>query len=429
MTHAPRPRRRFRPWSAALSLAAAASLAIAPAPLLAAPAKRGKKAKATAAAAEPATDGKTIAMFRFAGAEAGADLRGKMVLKFQEGGYSVKSVALELPEASAKVKCPADAAEGDACLAKIGEWLNANPKTAADYLVWGGLDGTQSTTAIYDIKAAKVVDRFETTMAQGDLIAPLVLPQAVVTAVDHSIEPPPPATEEELAAVAALDEPDKTPEELAAEQREIEEAQKAAEQALQDQVVDTSQIEADLKEDFEDFCRTGKRKKRKTKEEPKDLRPKCQRGPFWGYWQPRTWVALTLTSGAAVATGLMYGLALGARGPYTDAVDALDAYNASVGGDPTRDPNLVDNGDARYDALATEVSQTGSVMRRRAIVGDVLLGTTVLLGGVMAIMIFQDRSDAKKFIREEKALRSISNLRVGPILTKDTQGAGASFRF
>ena len=414
-------------------MAAAASLAIAPAPLLAAPSKKGKKGKkgkkAAAAPAEPATDGKTIAMFRFGGAEPGADLRGKMVLAFQEKGFSVKSVALELPEASAKVKCPADALEGDACLAKIGEWLNANPKTAADYLVWGGLSGTRSTTSIYDIKGGKVVARYETKMAQGDLIAPLVLPKQVVTAVEHNIEPPPPATEEELAVVAALDEPEKTPEELAAEQREIEEAQKAAEQALQDQVVDTSKIEADLKEDFEDFCRTGPRKKRKTKEEPKDLRPKCQRGPFWGYWQPRTWVALSLTSGAAVATGIFYGLALGARGPYTDAVDALDAYNASVGGDPSSDPNLINNGDQSYDVLATEVSQTGSVMRRRAIVGDVLLGTTVLLGGVMAIMIFQDRSDAKKFIREEKALRSISNLRVGPILTKDAKGVGAGFKF
>ena len=119
-------------------------------------------------------------------------------------------------------------------------------------------------------------------------------------------------------------------------------------------------------------------------------------------------------------------MALVARGPYKDAVDELDAYNAQAGGDPRRDPNAAADG---YDALATEVSRTGSIMRRRAIVGDVLLGTSVLLGGVLAIIIYQDRTDAKRFIKEEKSLRAISDLRVGPILTRETQGLGMGFRF
>ena len=27
-------------------------------------------------------------------------------------------------------------------------------------------------------------------------------------------------------------------------------------------------------------------------DDPKDLRPVCKRGPFFGYWQTRAWVAL-----------------------------------------------------------------------------------------------------------------------------------------
>lgn len=397
---------------------------------VAAPSKRGRKAKAEAPAA-PATDGKTVAMFRFGGDEAGADLRSSAVLSFQGKEFVVKSVALELAEASAKVKCSGEV-DGEACLTKVGEWLNANPKTAADYLVWGSVVAGNpgvAAVAVFDVKAGKVVERFDATLGAGDLIVPLVLPPAIVTAVQESIEPPGPATDEELALIAALDEPEKTPEEIAAEKKEIEEAQAAAERALQDQVIDTSEITADLKDDFEAHCRTGKRKKRESKESPKDLRPKCQRGTFWGYWQPRAWVALGLMSGTAAATGIMYGLALGARGPYRDAVDAVDAYNGSVDGNPRNDPNAISNGDQNYDVLATEVSRTGATMRRRAITGDVLLGGTALLGGVLAIMIFQDRADAKRFIREEKALKAISNLQVGPILTKDTKGAGLHFRF
>jgi hypothetical protein len=140
-------------------------------------------------------------------------------------------------------------------------------------------------------------------------------------------------------------------------------------------------------------------------------------------------VTLGLASGTALGTAAMYTLALVKRGPYRDSVDALDAYNVAVGGDPRQDPNAAIDGDAQYDALATEVSRTGSVVRRRAIAGDVLLGTTVLLGGVLGIMIYQDRTDAKRFIKEEKSLKAITDVRVGPILTRQTQGAGLSFRF
>jgi hypothetical protein len=406
------------------ALAAAPAFSPGAAVLAAAPAKPGK-------AAVPATDGKTIGLMRFTGSPAAADLRASFQPVLEEAGYTVKGVAIDLPTAAKTVKCKA-APDSDECLAAIGKWVTANPKTAADFLLFGSVGdapGNAVSLVVYDIAQSKRVTTLDTAFNQGDLILPIVLPQKLVTALAHHKTPPPPASEEELAALAALDEPDKTPEEIAAEKEAIAKAQADAAAAQQDQVISTADIEADLEDDFEAFCRNEPRRKRATKEEPKDLRPACKRGPFWGYWQPRAWVALGLTAGTALGTAAMYSLALVARGPYNDARDVLEAYVADVGGDPTKDPYLVTNGDQSYDALATEVSRTGSIMKRRAIVGDVLLGTTVLLGGVLAIIIYQDRTDAKRFLKEEKSLKAISDLRVGPMISRETQGVGVHFRF
>ena len=409
----------------ALSLLVAAATAGAPLSAAAGPAK-GKKA-----AAQPATDGRTVALLRFAGDPRGEELRSDIQDQLQQAGFTTKGVALDIEAAAAKVKCKGEPTS-DECLAALGKWLNANPKTAADFIVFGEVapeppNATQIVT--YDIAKAQRVDTIETAFREQDLILPIALPQEVATDLQNHIEPPPPATAEEQQIIAELDEPEKTPEELAEEKRAIEEAQAEAEQAQQDQVIDTGTIEVDLRDDFKDFCRTGKRKKRTKREDPKDLRPSCKLGPFWGYWQPRAWVALGLTAGAAIGTIAMYSAALAARGPYKDAVDDLDAYLDMVGGDPSRDPTLLQSGGQRYDALATKVSEEGATMRQRAIIGDALLGTTVLLGGVLAIIIYQDRRDAKAYIKQEKGLRAISDVRVGPIMTRETKGLGMSFRF
>lgn len=419
------------PMTRVSSLLVAATLCAAPLPSMAAPArgKRGKKAKPAATA--PATDGRTIALMRFGGGAEAVELRASLQASLIDGGYSVKGVALDVAEASKKVKCKGDAG-GDDCLGAVGKWLNANPKTAADVILFGEVTAAPAkrvTLVVYDIAKGARVKTFQTAFNEGDLIMPIVLPQQLVTSLDEHREPPPPATEEEQAVIAALDEPEKTPEEIAAEKQAIADAEKEAESLLQDQVIDTGSIEADLRGDFESFCRNEPRRKRKSKEDPKDLRPACKRGPFWGYWQPRAWVALGLTVGAGLGTIALYSAALAGRGPYGDAVDALDAYNAGVDGNPRTDPYAATNGDTTYDALATEVSRTGSIVQRRAIVGDVLLGTTVLLTGVLAIIIYQDRTDAKRFIKEEKSLRAISDLRVGPMVGRQSKGLGLSFRF
>lgn len=406
-----------------------ATVAIAPFPVMAGPAK---KKGAKTAAAEPTTDGKTVALLRFTGDPRGEDLRADIQSQLQEQQFTVKGVALDLQGVADKVKCKGEPGSQE-CLAALGKWLNANPKTAADFIVYGSVavePPNPTNIVVYDIAKGERVDTFETAYREQDLILPLALPQAIVTDLQHHIEPPPPITEEEQELIAALDEPEKTPEEIADEKKAIEEAQAAAAQATQDAVIDTGDIEVDLKKDFEAFCRNEKRKKRKKRDDPKDLRPSCKLGPFWGYWQPRAWVALGLTVGAGLGTIAMYGAALAARGPYKDAEDELDAYLAEVAPcDPTRDPSCLRSGDTRYDALATKVSEEGASMRQRALIGDALLGTTVLLAGVLGIIIYQDRRDAKGFIRQEKGLRAITDLNVGPILTRETKGVGMSFRF
>jgi hypothetical protein len=415
------------------SFAVAAFLCLPTTPVAAAgPAKKPE----AAAAATPATGGKTVALLRFGGPPPSrGDLRPLVQAKLEENGFSIKSVALDLAGAGTKVKCKGTP-DTPECLATIGKWLNSSPKTAADYIVYGTYTaGTpqRGRFVVYDIAKATVVREFTVALAEEDLVGREVLPAALATGLVHHITPPPAVTPEEQKILDTLDEPEKTPEQIAAEQKAVEDAEadaaRAAAAAAKGEI-DTENIPVDLRADFKDFCREGPRKKRKTRDDPKDLRPKCQRGPVFGYWQPRAWVALGLTIGAGIGTITAYSLALVARGPYKDAVSDLDDYVDGVDGDPTKDPNATENNGVRYDALATEVSQTGSLMRRRAIVGDVLLGTTVLLTGVLAIIIFQDRTDAKNYIKQEKGLRAISkSFRFGPSFSKTGYGGSLGFKF
>ncbi len=404
--------------TAAVSFAALPVAPVAAATIVAAPASDA-----------PATDGKTVALMRFTGDPASTQLRVDMQTALGEAGYKVTTVALDVADAAKRIKCK-DEPNSDACLEALGKWLNNSPKTAADFIVFGSVDGgptKQADIVVYSIKDNKRVKTLRPMLGTGDLILPITLGGALTRALDEHREPPAAATEDEAKIIATLDEPEKTPEEIAAEKQAIADAEKAAADIAAGQAATIEDVEVDLKADFKDFCREGKRKKRESRDDPKDLRPKCSRGPFWGYWQPRAWVALGLTTGAAIGTIAFYSAALAARGPYTDAVDAVDAYVADVGGDPTTDPAF--NQDGQYVALATEVSSTGSTMRRRAVFGDAFLGGTVLLGGVLAVIIFQDRRDAKNFIREEKSLRAVTDFTVAPIVTRDTQGVGMRFRF
>ena len=185
-----------------------------------------------------------------------------------------------------------------------------------------------------------------------------------------------------------------------------------------------------LKADFKKFCRTGPRTPRVNKDDPKDLRPACKLGPKFGYFQTRAWVALGLTGGALITSGLFYALGLAARGPYKDSVKTLEDSGLN-GLDPTTS--------GAYTALAADVAEKGNMMRRRLIGGDVALLTTVLLGAVLGIIIYQDRTDAKGYILEQKKLKLAEgvktsrirpkNFRGGPLLGAQMQGVSFGFDF
>lgn len=412
-----------------LSIAVTAAVGVAALP--AAPASAAEALSLVVAPAKeaPTTNGKTVALMRFTGDPMSTELRVDTQSALTEAGYTVTTVALDVADAAKRIKCKDDPSS-DVCLEALGKWLNNSPKTAADFIVFGSVDAgadKQAEVVVYAVADNKRIKTLRPMLGVGDLILPIVLGGAMGRALDDHREPPEAATEDELNAIATLDEPEKTPEEIAAEEKALADAEAAAENEAAGAAVDVAEVEVDLKADFKDFCREGKRKKRESRDDPKDLRPKCQRGPFWGYWQPRAWVALTLTGGAAIGTIAFYSAALAGRGPYKDAVDAVDAYTGSLGGDPSRDPTLAT--DNEYLVLATEVSSTGSTMRRRAVFGDAFLGGTVVLGAVLGIIIWQDRRDAKGFLKQEKGLRGVADLKVSPIVTRETQGVGASFRF
>lgn len=420
--NAARPTSRPSSLLCALTGLLSASIALSPLPAAASsPATFGMYAAAPAAA----PGGNSVGLMRLGG-EAGRadDLRSQLQTDLTAGGYTVKGVALDVDAAAAKVKCRGGA---DACIGKVADWLLKGAKGGVtyDYLVYGTYStdpAVPSVIVVYDVAKKAKVKQFTPAPTAEDLILPLALPRALVAALNHYRTPAPPATAEEQKIIAELDEPAKTPEEIRAEAEALKKAEESVSEG-QGEMIDTSKIAVDLRRDFKDFCRNGPAKARASKDEPKDLRPACKRGPFFGYWQTRGWVALGLTAGALLATGVFYTLGLAARGPYKSKLAALNGSGLDY-----TDPQMSDE----YTVMAADVAAAGNTMRRRFIGGDVALLTTVLLAGVLGVIIYQDRTDAKEFIKTEKSLKAVSriqNLRGGPILTRGMQGVGFGFDF
>ena len=411
----PRRRALIRPVSAlanalraAVSGALCAVVAVAPLPALAGDAPG------------------TVGLMRFDGdAAVASDLRSYVQTELEGAGFTVKGLALDMAGAAKKVKCRE---VNDSCLANVATWL-AKGKDALpyDYLVYGTAapsdSGKLTTIVVYDLQKKARVQEFSSTFTSDDYILPIALPRAMARAIVEAKSPPAPATADEQKLLAELDEgPGKTPEELRAEQQALADAS-AAIDAQPTDPLDTRGIKADLKADFDKYCRNEKRRKRASREEPMDLRPSCKLGPFWGYWQPRAWVALGLTATGLLTTLGLYGVGLARRGPYKDSVQALEDSGLS-------NTSPVDS--AAYTELASQAAKDGRAMRTALLGGDIALGASVLLAGVLAVIIYQDRSDAKKFIDDEKRLRAISKVKdvhVGPLVGAGMRGAGLGFRF
>ncbi len=405
-----------------LCSALALAVGLAPLPALAAPPAEGEAEAPAEAAGEV---GGNVALLKFGGDPAmGPELRESILYALQGQGYEVTGVKRSGAEAAEKNKC--DLAT-DSCLEKIGAYLNKNARKPFDFFVFGdgATPGTEATITVYDIKANKRVRDFRYTASLDDVIMIYTLPPAIAKATVEYQVPAAPMTDEEKEILATLDEPEKTPEEVAAEQKALEDAAAAGMNAFNANL-DAGEQEVDLKADFEKFCRTGPREDKVSTDlqgdevVERDLRPVCKRGPVFGYWQPKAYAVLAITGMAAVGTGVMYGLALGARGEWKDAKTALD--------DSGLEPNNPAD-DGTYADLATDVTTAAFKVRRRAIVGDALLGTTLVFGGLLGIIIWQERQQAKDFIRSEKELRAIGNLNVSPVVGFGNYGVGASFEF
>ncbi len=431
---------RLSPLRCALAGVLSGTIVLSPLPVLAADgslltlrpeamrlAPAGAAAPATTPATAPASTGKVIGLMRFGGdADAANSMRAQVQADLETAGYTVKGVALDVDAAAAKVKCRGGA---DECIGKIAEWLIKGAKGGVTYnfLVYGtwSADPTRpGTLVVYDVAGKKKVRELTPAGTVDDLILPLALPRELAASIKEYQEPPAPATEAEQKILAELDEPTKTPEEIRLENKKIEDAMAGVDTGM-NEAVDTSGVTVDLNRDFKQFCRTGPRKPRVNKDDPKDLRPACKLGPKFGYFQTRGWVALGLTAGALVATGIFYSLGLAARGPYKDSVKKLEAAGLD-----RQDPTMA----TEYTAFASDVAAKGNTMRRRFIGGDVALLTAVLLGAVLGVIIYQDRTDARDFIKQEKALKTISrvrpkNFRGGPVLGTGMQGVSFGFDF
>ena len=403
----------------------ALGLMAAPLPVLAAP--PAEEAPAEDAAGDAATVGGNVAILKFTGDDYKAnDFRARVQGGLVDQGYTANFIKRSLDEAAAKNKCkPAN----DACLDKIGAYLNKNSRTAYDYYAWAEVPASgKATLTIYDIANKKKVVELALITSPNDFILAEVIGRAVGKRLAETQVAAEPATEEEKQILATLDEPAETPEEKAAREAEVNKAMEDAAGTFA-AGLDVGPQEVDLKGEFDDLCRKGPREDKEiegddgeiTKE--RDLRPACKRGPVFGYWQPRAWVALTLTLGSAATMGAMYGLAAAARGEWSTAKDNLAASGLSA-----TDPNNQCDGDTCYEDLAGEVSNATAKIRRRAIVGDVFLGATVLLTGVLAVIIYQDREAARSYLQREKELKVLSNFRVAPVIGQ-TNGAALSFEF
>jgi hypothetical protein len=399
----------------------------APLPVFAGPPAKAAAAEAPAEAPadSPATVGGNIAILKFTGDDyQAAGFRERIRLSLQGEGFTANFIKRSIDEAKTTNKCKTLDAS---CLDKIAAYLNKNTTTAYDFYIWADIPSSGAgSVVVYDIKKKQKIVELDLSLSYNDIILIEVIGQAVAQRIAETQVPPAPATDEEKEILATLDQPKETPEEIAQRQRELE---KIADDVGTGLIADAGEQTVDLKADFETFCRTGPREDREVEGQDgeiikeRDLRPACKRGPVFGYWQPRAWVALTLTIGSAAGMGVMYGLAAAARSDWRAARDNLEASGLS-----STDPTAACSGGVCYADLAGEVSNASSQVQRRAIIGDVLLGSTVLLAGVLAIIIYQDRQAAKAFLKAEKELRAVSDLRIGPVFG-ETNGAAMSFRF
>ncbi|MCA9708719.1 MAG: hypothetical protein KDK70_22915 [Myxococcales bacterium] len=155
------------------------------------------------------------------------------------------------------------------------------------------------------------VARFDARFVEGDLVLPIVFPLAVAEAVDQHLYPPDAPTAEELHVLSTLDEPPGEPEAPRAAVSVADPPSPAPESrpplrvALGSSPIDET---LHLRRDFDQVCRRGPRRRRASRDDPRDLRPRCGLGPTLGYVRPRTWVMASLAIASGVASGVAFAV-------------------------------------------------------------------------------------------------------------------------
>ncbi len=336
-----------------------------------------------------AADDRTVAIAPFAGDSDATD--DAVAQRLVDAGQ--RPTLLKATDAAPVVEC--GARPTDACLAAASARLHA-AGIAFDVLVTGHVQrGVREGVhvVVFDARAGVRLASVSTTYEDGDDVTPIVVPDRVVAAIAGGDVPP-----TEPHDLAALDEPAKSSAQLARESERIALAERRAEARVRDELAQTLQVPVDLKKDFRSVCRTGPRKGR-LRDDPS---PRCQLGPFFGYWQPRSWVVLGLASAALVTSGVFYGLAASTR----------DEHEAAI----------AEGDDAR-------IADTKSQLTQRALFGDIAIATAALLVGVLAITVVVDRHEAKGFVRETKVRRLLAKMPFSIAVGRGSAGASVRLRF
>lgn len=406
---------------------------------------QGEKASQEEAAASTTTGGR-VAVLRFTGDKESADsLRGFVASELEGLGFTVGGIRVSMADAAKKNKC--EITEAD-CLKRIGTYVNKNAKQPFNFYVYADTQAAtptagQSRLMVFDIDKGAVVSEIVATPTPNDQMLLNAMVSAMRTDVARYQTPLPELSAEERAKLDNPGDPEKTAEEAAEEERILAESQKKA--AADAKKVAVSKVDdINLKRDFKEFCRTGPRKDTEVRDiegkvtTERDYSPPCKRGPFFGYWQPRSYALAAATGVSLLASLGLYGMSIAARGKYNTA---KSNFENKFGTDASA-KKLVDQQKDLFDGrvcnsakesdcylnLAGEVSETGHRVRKFALYGDIALGVSVVLAGITALSVFQDRNDAKKYLRERRALK-LSNLRVAPIFGGGRSGAAASMRF
>ncbi len=279
------------------------------------------------AAAQPSAD---VAVTPLAGMAEASDARYDLVQGLREHGLAVDAL-----------RCRAQP-DPPRCARSLRErWSDRSDSYR--FMITGSVHaldvGRRVHLEIFERGQPDPVAHFDARFVEGDLVLPIVFPQAVADAVRARVDPPAPASEQELAVLARLDEPARLSEPGRTEPGRTDEPARIGEPerisepgrigapGRTDQTagseqplprvrldpgpvleLDTFEGQIGLRRDFAAVCRTGPRQRRRSRDDPRDLRPKCSAGPVLGYVRPRTWVVGTMMVASAIASGVSLGL-------------------------------------------------------------------------------------------------------------------------